>query len=345
MAGKPRSPSSAPRLRKKDLWGPKYAIERQVFRVAGRQLHLIKTEELLDAGVPPRQVSRWAANGRLFRMQHGVYATHPPPYSLEQRWLASVLACGEDALLSDWPGAIHLDIAPRRFPTRTHVTVPPGRGRSRRGIIVHQRRLEQGDGMVKDGIPVTRPELVLVHLSPALSPIELEQMLVAAESLRILDRRRLTEVVEERAGRPGIHKLVPLLGKEPAIAQSDLELLMVPVLHEAGVPWPLFNHPIRVPDREEPLVVDLFWPELRMVVELDSQRWHGDWERAEADRDRDQLLALAGLAPHRFFRRQVKRDPKATADRLRRLVDLRRAELEAQQRPLTAASSRIDAAE
>lgn len=343
MAAKPRSPSSAPRLRKRDLWGPKYAIERQIFRVAGRQLHLIKTEELLDAGVPPRQVSRWAAGGRLFRMQHGVYATHPPPYSLEQRWLASVLACGEGALLSDWPGAIHLDIAPRRFPTRTHVTVPPGRARSRRGIIVHQRRLEPRDGMVKDGIPVTRPELVLIHLSPALSPVELEQMLVAAESLRILDRRRLAELVEERGGRPGIHKLVPLLGKEPSIAKSELELLMVPVLHEAGVPWPRFNDPVRVPERERPLIVDLHWPELGMVVELDSQRWHGDWERAEEDRERAQLVALAGLAPHRLFRRQVKREPAVAADRLRRLVDLRRREL-AQQRPSSAASSRIDEA-
>jgi hypothetical protein len=238
-----------------------------------------------------------------------------------------------------------LDIAPRAFPTQIHVTVPSGRGRSRRGIIVHQREVEPRDQRLVRGIPVTSPELVLVHLSPALTRAELGQMLVAAESKRMLDRRRLEQLVEERAGRPGIGKLVPLLERPRSIAESELELMMIPVLELAEVPWPSFNHPIRVPDREKPLVVDLFWPELRMVVELDSQRWHGDWERAEEDRNRDQLVALAGLVPHRFFRRQVKRDPGGTADRLRRLVDLRGRELAAQQRPLSAASSRIEAAE
>jgi hypothetical protein len=199
--------------------------------------------------------------------------------------------------------------------------------------------------MVKGSIPVTRPELILVHLSPALTQPELGQMLVAAESKRMLDRRRLEELVAERAGRPGIHKLVPLLERPRSIAKSELELIMVPVLELAGVPWPIFNHPLTVPEREKPLIVDLFWPELGLVVELDSQRWHGDWERAEDDRERDQLVSLAKLTPHRFVRRRVKRKPAETAERLRRLVELRREELAAQQRPLSAASSRIEEAE
>jgi hypothetical protein len=277
-------------------------------------------------------------------MRDGVYATHPPPYSQEQWWLSAVLACGDESALSDWPAATYLDIAPRPFPPAAHVTVPSGRGRSRPGIVVHQRPLARRDRMVVRSIPVTRPELVLVHLSPALTQPELGQMLVAAESKRMLDRRRLGELVDERAGRPGIAKLVPLLERPRSIARSDLELLMVPVLELAGVPWPRFNHPLSVPGRDKPIVVDLFWPELRMVVELDSQRWHGDWERAEDDRERDQLVSLIGLRPHRFVRRRVKRDPAGTAGRLRRLVEVRRREL-AQQRPLSAASSRIEEAE
>jgi hypothetical protein len=239
---------------------------------------------------------------------------------------------------------IHLGIAPSGFPTRAHVTIPTTRRRSIPGVVFHRRRLDEDAAIVKDGIPVTRPELVLVHLSPALSQPELGQMLVAAESKRMLDRRRLGQLVRERAGRPGIAKLVPLLERPRSIARSDLELLMVPVLELAGVPWPRFNHPLSVPGRDKPIVVDLFWPELRMVVELDSQRWHGDWERAEDDRERDQLVSLIGLRPHRFVRRRVRRDPAGTAGRLRRLVDLRRREL-AQQRPLSAASSRIEEAE
>lgn len=64
-----------------------------------------------------------------------------------------------------------------------------------------------------------------------------------------------------------------------------------------------------------------------MGVEADSQRFHGDWERAEADRERDQLLALAGWLCHRFVRRRIFHEPGDAAERLRRLTNARIAEL------------------
>jgi hypothetical protein len=208
------------------------------------------------------------------------------------------------------------------------VSVPSGRGRSRPGITVHQRGpIDSRDVRVKDGIPLTSVDLVLIHLSPHLDTPELERMLVAAESLGLLKRSRLSELVAEQAGRPGISRLLPLIAQSPALTRSKLELLMLPIIRASGVPRPLFNHPVRVPGRVDPLIVDLLWPDLRLVVELDSQRWHGDWQQAEIDRDRDQLLALAGHICHRFVRRRIAEDPAAAAKRLRALVDLRGREL------------------
>lgn len=316
-------------------------MEREIAVVSGRQLRLIAIDQLRYAGLSASGARSRVARGRLFRVRPRVYATHPPPYSREQRWMAAVLAGGSGALLSDWPASIHLEIAPDGASALPHITIPPARRRSLPGVVVHRRQVEARDRRVVGQIPITAPELVVVHLSPALSEPELGRMLVAAESKRMLNRRRLEELVAERAGRPGVGKLLPLLDRPRSIAKSELELLMVPVLHEAGVPWPLFNHPIRVPERRRPLIVDLYWPELRLVVELDSQRWHGDWEHSEDDRERDQLLALAELAPHRFFRRQVKREPAVAARRLRGIVELRAREL-AQQRASRAASRRMD---
>jgi very-short-patch-repair endonuclease len=104
-------------------------------------------------------------------------------------------------------------------------------------------------------------------------------------------------------------------------------LLFLPIWREAGVERPRVNILIPVPGRQRPLTVDFAWPEIRMVVEADSQRFHGDWERAEADRDRDQLLALAGWVCHRFVRRRIKDDPAGSARRLRGLTEARIAEL------------------
>jgi len=152
-------------------------------------------------------------------------------------------------------------------------------------------------------------------------------MLVAAESLRLLNRRRLSELVSERTGRPGIHKLLPLLAQEPALTRSDLERLFLPVCRRAGVARPRVNFPIHVQGHTKPLEVDFAWPAIRLVVEADSQRFHGDWERATIDRERDQLLALEGWLCHRFVRERIVNDPAGSAERLGRLTGVRTAEL------------------
>ena len=83
-----------------------------------------------------------------------------------------------------------------------------------------------------------------------------------------------------------------------------------------------------MPGRSRPLTVDCAWPELRMVVEADSQRFHGDWERAAADRERDQLLSLVGWRCHRFVRDRLVMAPEESAERLRGLAAARRTEVE-----------------
>lgn len=257
-----------------------------------------------------------------------MYALHPPPYTREQHWLAAVLACRPDSMLSDWPAAAHMGLLSDLPDHRPHVTVDGGRGRSRNGIVVHNRGpIDPRDFKIHKFIPVTSAALTLVHLSPHLEAIELEVMGVAAESKRMLNRGRLQELVAERRGRPGILKLEPFLHVAPRRVLSDPELRFIPIVEAAGLPRPLLNHPVRVPGRSEPLVVDALWPDIRLVVELDSQRYHGDWQRAEEDRERDQLLSLVSHSCQRFVRRVIKEDPAGTSDRLRLLHAARAREV------------------
>ena len=177
-------------------------------------------------------------------------------------------------------------------------------------------------------IPCISADLVLIDLAPDLDDAELEVVLVAAESKGLLKRGRLEELIAERGGRPGIGRLAAITALEPAIVKSGLELLMLPIARAAGLGRPLANHPIAVPGRSRPLTVDCAWPELRMVVEADSQRFHGDWERAAADRERDQLLSLVGWRCHRFVRDRLVLAPEEAAERLRGLAAARRTEVE-----------------
>ena len=299
--------------------------EAQIADWTSRQLSLITTRQLTDAGLSPSGVRSRLARGRLHRLRREVYATHAPPFSREQHWLAATLACGFGSLISHAHAAAAQDMCETPPLTAIDVTLPSGRGRSRQGISVHRSPVDPRDVRRVDGVPCTSPDRVLVDLAPHVSEPDLEQMLVAAESRGTLKRGRLAELVGERRGRPGIARLESLLAIEPQLTASELELLFRPLWRAAGLPRPRTSFPVRVPDRVKPFLVDVAWPELRLAVELDSQRFHGDWESAERDRERDQLLALAGWVCHRFVRRVIAEDRAASARRLRRLYGLRAA--------------------
>ena len=66
------------------------------------------------------------------------------------------------------------------------------------------------------------------------------------------------------------------------------------------------------------------WPELRLIVEADSWRRHGGKLKGESDRDRDQLLAIAGWIVVHRTRNQIKLEPERTGERLRALTALNR---------------------
>jgi hypothetical protein len=301
--------------------------ERWLADLAGRQHDLLSMAQLRYAGVGESTARRRVACDRLFRVRRGVFSTHPPPFDTRQLWMAAVLAGGAGTLLSDWPSAELQQIAPPDHPPSPaiHITVPGYGGRTKsNGLVVHRRGpIDPRDRRTVDGIPVASADLTLIHLAGQVSETELEQILVAADSLGILKRRRLAELIAANQKFAGRARLRALLALPPARVRSDKELYLIPLYRNAGLPRPAFNHAVAVPGRAKPLIVDLAWPEIRLAFELDTQRFHGDWERAEEDRERDQLLGLADWQCHRFHRRQLEERPQQAEERARRLYEIR----------------------
>ena len=62
--------------------------------------------------------------------------------------------------------------------------------------------------------------------------------------------------------------------------------------------------------------VDAYWPDLNLVVELDSWRHHGTRAAFERDRERDAELHAQGIATLRFTYRQVTTRQRWVASRL-----------------------------
>lgn len=162
--------------------------------------------------------------------------------SVEGRWMAAVLACGDDAALSHRSAAALWGLAPRRGPPvgaggRIDVVVPhEAGGRRRAGIRVHRSRvLPPGSVVWEDGIPVTNPARTIADVRRLASATEVRAMVRKAEVLGLKT------------------ELAPRV--EPT--RSELEDLFLAFCERYGFPAPLVNR--KIAGRE----VDFSWPDLR----------------------------------------------------------------------------------
>lgn len=289
-------------------------VDAAIAAIGGRQKQIVTLRQFRSAGLSNRGVSHRARRHRLFRMHEQVYALHAPPYSWHQRLLAATYACGEGTFVSDMAAAWLLG-ATERTPSVPQVTNQSGAGRDVSEIEVHQRVVASRDVIKRYGIPCSSPARTLLDCAASAGIERLEELLMAADSGRPgLDRERLEDLIAENGGRRGIRNLRFLITDDPKENDSTSERRMLRVCRRFGVPEPETQYEIRASGRT--YRADLCWPELRLIVECDSWRWHGGKLKVERDSDRDQILAIAGWLVVHFTRNQIKLEPERTGRKL-----------------------------
>ena len=93
-----------------------------------------------------------------------------------------------------------------------------------------------------------------------------------------------------------------------------MEVLLLQLSDDHQLPEPVANAQVKG------FTVDFYWPHKRLTIEADSYTYHSMPSTFESDRERDQLLTLAGYTVIRFTYKQVTRQRNAVADRVRRLL-------------------------
>jgi very-short-patch-repair endonuclease len=274
-----------------------------VAALAQRQHGVATRAQLLDRGLHPQAIKHRISTGLLHPVWRGVYAVGRPELSRLGRWMAAVLSCGPDAVLSYESAAQLWGIRPARG-RRTEVSVPAGTVRRRPGITVHRRSLRPQDVTRCRGIPVTTPVCTLIDLATRLGRDSLEAAINEADKQDLVDPDELRSALDgipPRRGAPFLRSTLDRRTFTPT--DTKLERLFLPIARSVGLPLPqtqVYVNGFRV---------DFYWPELGLVVETDGLRYHRTPAEQARDRVRDQVHAASGLTPVRFTRAQVRYEP------------------------------------
>jgi very-short-patch-repair endonuclease len=205
----------------------------------------------------------------------GVYRVGPiaAPLAME---MAAVLASGPTAAVCHVSAARLYKLLPYpAMPGPIHITVTGTHRSGEEGIVVHRTRsLPHYDIRDIEGIPVTSPNRTLIDLAANCTDHELEIAVAEAFALRLTSRSVLLKAVRGTGRKRGIRRLRALnfrIGR-----------------------WE----------------VDFYWPEYRLVVEVDAYSTHSSPRAFERDRRKDADLQDRGLVVHRVTANRIRDEPR-----------------------------------
>lgn len=277
-----------------------------IAKIAARQHGHITRAQLLALGSSQRTIDRRIQSGALTRVHSGVYAVGYPRVEPVARAAAAVLACGDGAVLSHESAAALWGF--RRWPRMPEVIAladrrPPG-VRTHRSTTLARHEI--------------RIELAIRTTSAART---------IADIARRLTDRQLTRAIQDsrHAGHIRPSELENLLLRCPRAralvdpdqnpTRSGLEDDFLRWIRRHQLPMPRIN--VKADGTE----VDAVFETERVILEVDSWKFHGDPITFRSDAERGTAHAANGFLPLRLTSDRL---TAAEAERLHRILARRR---------------------
>jgi hypothetical protein len=275
---------------------PAQRADRQLEALAAAQFGVFSRDQARDLGASKAMIEHRLGTGAWVLVLPGVFRIASAPPSSRNAATAATLWSAPDGLVSLTAAAKLWDLD-GDWSSRVHVLVRTGRGlRSPLVTVHHTTDLIAADVATLGPIRLTSPLRTVIDLAAVLDVDALE---LAIESGL---RRRLFSVGQLRwranaligAGRPGSKKLRRLLARRDlGLTDSGWEVRTSQLLERAGIPRPVRQHEVRVAGKvvAKP---DLSYPQARIALEYDSDRWHTGTAQRHADADRRNRLRALG---------------------------------------------------
>jgi very-short-patch-repair endonuclease len=293
----------------------KSPVDVAIAEVASRQKGAVSAEQLLALGLSRTAIAYRVETGRLHRVHRGVYLVGhrvPAPLAYEQ---AALLACGDDSFLGYRTAGRMFEVleydGPVELTVRGDHRVP--------GLLIHTtRRLERRDTTVRDGLRVTTLDRTLLDCAEVLDARDYERVVEQAFAQKRVTEAMLRGVIARTPGRRGGRLLSALLdyrgddGYTLSLAEDHLRRL------QRSARLPPFKANVRV----GPYLVDFFFPDSGVIVEVDSWAHHSDRHTFERDRRKRQDLQARGYTVIPVTWHQLTKEPEATIARIAAAIAL-----------------------
>ena len=280
----------------------------EIERIVKRQLGHVTRTQLLERGVGREWVRTQVDRGLLIPVHAGVYAVGHVPQHAHARSMAAVLACGPGAALSHDAALALYGLA--EWPRTLEVTAP--RQCRRPAITTHRSAiLTRRDVRPRHGIRVTSPVRTILDVQSRRPDDRLVRLINDA---RLRDRLGPTALDDLLTRSARIRALIDP-GQRPT--RSELEDLFRRFARRHRLPLPETNAIIAELGGRE---VDALYRAEKVIVELDSWKFHPDRESFELDRDKDTAALAKRYATIRITKRQLIRGGAAKAAEIRAIL-------------------------
>lgn len=283
---------------------------------------VVTRDQLEGLGLNDQAIAKRVDRGRLHRIHQTVYSLTPRLMTERGKFMAAVLACGPDAVLSHRSAAYLWGIVDR-WEAPIDVTAPNRRGRSPDGVAAHRDgSLQPIDKTTRHGIPCTSLARTLLDYGGVEPEWKVRKAVSEAEVLQILDPDAVRSVLRRGRRRRGVARLrliMDTLHPQTWRTRSELERRLLALCARVDIPEPEVNVWLDVPGGD-PLQADFLWRDARLIVEADSRRFHDTASAFERDPRRAQRFELAGWRVSRCTWSQVEREPLQLATTIRGLL-------------------------
>lgn len=299
-------------------------IDATLNALAHKQFGAVAWYQTVHEGLRNESVKRRVKWGIFREATPRVIVSTSAPDSFEQRATIARLDAGPGAAISvlttlAWAGLPGFALEPIHISRlRTGRDAPP------KGVVWHKPRLLLPSHVFElNGLVTTTPTRALADMLaiPRFNEHRAERALDNARSSRLTNHVLLTRMAGEwcERGRRGSTYLRDYLERKPAdwvSPASNLARRFIALIVGAGMPEP--RSEVNLGDEVAWLGrVDCLDPELPLIAEIDSEKYHTAPLDVAADGDRQDGLENGGFAFARFKEHEVWYEPRVVIDRWR----------------------------